>query len=105
MTKQMLDRTLLQHLLIALSLLYLFAQLSYGAPISSPRERILFNENWRFEKGDPTGKEGVLTYEKIKNWVRASGNEFVLTSGSSKLARPTGKLGEDVAYTRADFDD
>jgi beta-galactosidase len=69
------------------------------------RERILFNENWRFQKGDPAGKEGALAYEKIKDWVRASGNQYVLTSSATKGVRPAGNLGEDVPYTREDFDD
>ncbi len=69
------------------------------------RERTSFNENWRFQKGDPQGAEGVLDYEKIKDWVRASGNEFVLTSNAVKSVRPDGNPGENVAYTKADFDD
>lgn len=73
--------------------------------VVSPRERLLFNESWRFQKGDPTGAEGILAYEKIKNWVRASGNEFVLTSNATKSVRPAGNLGEDVVYTKRDFDD
>ncbi|HTK37019.1 MAG TPA: beta-galactosidase GalB [Pyrinomonadaceae bacterium] len=68
-------------------------------------ERVLFNENWRFQKGDPSGKEGVLAYEKIKDWVRASGNEYVLTPNAAKGVRPTGNVGEDVPFTRQDFDD
>jgi beta-galactosidase len=105
MMKPMLNHTFLPRLLITLFPLFLLGQMAHGAPISSPRERILFNENWRFEKGDPAGKEGVLAYEKIKDWIRASGNEFVLTSGADKATRPKGNLGEDVPYTRADFND
>jgi beta-galactosidase len=101
----MFNRTLLKRMFIILFPVLLLGQMANGAPVSSPHERILLNENWRFEKGDPPGKEGVLTYEKIKNWVRASGNEFVLTSGATKPARPAGNLGEDVVYTRADFND
>ena len=72
---------------------------------ATPRERVLFNENWRFQKGDPAGKEGVLTYEKIKDRVRASGNEYLLASSETKGSRPKGNIGEDVSYTRKDFDD
>lgn len=68
-------------------------------------ERISFNENWRFQKGDPQGVEGVLSYEKIKDWVRATGNEYVLTSNAVKSARPAGNLGENVAYTQGSFND
>ena len=68
-------------------------------------ERTSFNENWRFQRNDPAGTEGKLSYEKIKDWVRASGNEFVLTSNAVKSTRPAGNLGEEVAYTRGNFDD
>lgn len=69
------------------------------------RERLSFNENWLFQKDDPKGAEGVLHYEKIKDWVRATGNEFVLTSDAVKSVRPRGNLGENVEYTRKDFND
>ena len=41
------------------------------------RERIDFNESWLFQKGDPDGTGDSLSYDKIKDWVRATGNEFV----------------------------
>jgi beta-galactosidase len=82
-------------LIICLSAFATFAQ----------RERVSFNENWRFQKDDPQGAEGVLAYPNIKDWVRATGNEYVLTSTAVKSVRPAGNLGENVAYTRADFDD
>ena len=68
-------------------------------------ERTSFNENWRFQKDDPAGAEGKLAYEKTKDWIRATGNEYVLTSDAVKSARPSGNLGEDVSYTSASFDD
>lgn len=68
-------------------------------------ERTNFNENWRFQKDDPKGAEGKLSYEQIKDWVRSTGNEYVLTSNAVKSDRPAGNLGEDVAYTQANFDD
>ena len=79
--------------------------LSSAAFSQTTRERTSFNENWRFQKDDPNGAEGILDYEKIKDWVRASGNEFVLTSDAVKSVRPDGNLGENVAYTRQNFDD
>jgi beta-galactosidase len=79
--------------------------LSFAAAAQTVRERLSFNENWQFQKDDPAGTEGVLAYPNIKDWVRATGNEFVLTSNAVKSTRPVGNLGENVAYTRADFDD
>ena len=70
-----------------------------------PRERVSLNADWRFQKGDPSGADGRLAYEKIKPWVTATGNEFVLSSGAQKPSRPSGNLGEDVSYTKKDFDD
>jgi beta-galactosidase len=70
----------------------------------SQRESISFNENWRFQRNDPTNAEGVLSYEKIKDWMRSTGNSFVLTSDAVK-SRPVGNLGENVSYTKPKFDD
>jgi len=69
------------------------------------RERVSLNADWRFQKGDPPGTEGRLAYEKIKDRVTATGNEFVLASGAKKPGRPAGNLGEDISYTQRDFDD
>ena len=68
-------------------------------------ERVPFNENWRFQKDDPSGAEGKLAYEKTKDWIRTTGNEYALTSDAVKSARPAGNLGEDVSYTNANYDD
>lgn len=72
---------------------------------NAPREQQLFNDDWLFQKNDPVDAQGKLAYEKIKDWVLAGGNEFVLTPGAVKWARPNGNMGEDVAYTKKDFDD
>src|SRR5436309_4346965 len=69
------------------------------------RERISINADWRFQKGDPSGAEGRLAYEKIKDWVTATGNEFVMGASAVEQNRPTGNLGEDISYTRSNFDD
>ncbi len=71
----------------------------------SPRERASFNAGWRFQKGDPAGAEGRLAYERIKPWLVAAGKEFVVNTGTATPNRPEGNLGEDVSYTRRDFDD
>ena len=62
------------------------------------------NADWRFQKHDPPGSEGVLSYERIKDWVTATGNEFV-GSNESKRVRPAGNLGEQVSYAQRNFDD
>jgi beta-galactosidase len=74
-----------------------------GQP-SPARERLSFNADWRFKKDDPSGSEGLLSYEKIKDWVTPTGNEFVARADARK-PRPAGNLGETVTYTERNFDD
>ena len=68
------------------------------------RQRLSMNSGWRFEKGDPPGSEGLLSYGRIKEWVTATGNEFV-TDSSARRVRPQGNLGDRVSYTGRNFDD
>src|SRR5262245_50294528 len=65
--------------------------------------RVSFNEGWLFQKGDPAGAEGKLSYKNIKDWVRPSGNAFV--DESKRVARPPGNVGESVSYTQTGFND
>lgn len=74
--------------------------------LKSTRESVSFNAGWRFQKDDPSGAEGRLSYEKIKESVKATGQEFVAGSAAAQQpARADESLGADVAYTRRDFDD
>ena len=84
---------------------FLLVLLTLFSAFIDAAERTSFNENWRFQKDDPAGAEGVLAYPKTKDWIRTMGNEYVLTSDAVKSARPSGNLGEDVSYTNANFDD
>ena len=76
---------------------------SQAAAQTAGRERVSFNQGWRFQKDDPQGAEGRLAYEKIKDWVKATGGDFV--KSGAKAARPVGEPGGDVSYTRREFDD
>ncbi|MDQ2920741.1 MAG: DUF4982 domain-containing protein [Acidobacteriota bacterium] len=69
------------------------------------RERLSINVGWRFQKDDPPGSDGALSYEKIKDWVKGTGDEFVGGATASNGARPKGILGDNVAYTQRNFDD
>lgn len=73
--------------------------------IIAQRERTSFNDNWLFQKDDAKGSEGILSYPNIKDWVRSTGNEFVLTSKAIRSPRPAGNLGDNIAYTRTDLND
>ena len=79
--------------------------LTRGAAVeapASPRERTDFNAGWRFTQGDPTNASGKLSYDKLKPWLLPSSRAFTTNAPAT---RPNGNIGEDVAYTRADFDD
>ncbi|HKI68416.1 MAG TPA: beta galactosidase jelly roll domain-containing protein, partial [Verrucomicrobiae bacterium] len=67
------------------------------------RERLSFDANWRFTKGDPAGTGDELSYKKIKPWMNSTGNEFV--KDGKPTPRPKGNLGENVVYTQPGFDD
>ena len=82
--------------------LLMFASALFGEDANSRRSS--FNDGWLFQKNDPVGAEGILTYEKIKNWITATGNEFV-PEPTTKPGRPAGNLGEDIVYTAQNLDD
>jgi len=67
-------------------------------------ERLSFNANWKFTHDDPTNAVGDLSYSKIKNWVEATGMEFL--ASPAPLAKPEGiPGGEAVSYAQSTFDD
>ncbi len=92
--------------LVRLSLLGVFLGLIASTLVAAEagRERTSLNADWRFVKGDPEGTGDVLSYPKIKDWVLATGADF-LNAGYPKPARPSGNLGDGVTYTQAAFDD
>jgi len=84
-------RTLLASMLLISSL----------AAASPPRERTLFNENWRFQKGDPKETGGSLNYFNnfaVKEAVIASSTAAGVTDAQRKL-------GDNTPYAFAHFDD
>ncbi len=90
------------HLIVAL---LLFSTIpTHAASVPEPvRERLSFDADWRFTKGDPEGTGDQLSYHNIKPRVNATGNEFV--KDGQPTPRPEGNLGEDVAYTQPGFND
>ena len=101
---------------------------------SAPRERITFDDDWRFQKGDPAGNTVSLLYDVraevketrdvgpadaqakelanvtapaqtvIKAWILPTGNAFI-NDPARRFVRPKGNWGGDVAYVQRDFDD
>jgi len=74
-----------------------------GPTFGQTRERITFNSGWLYQKGDPAGTDERLSYSRTKEWLNATGNDLAVNG--QKRARPTGNLGDDVPYTRNEFDD
>lgn len=76
---------------------------SGAAESHSPRERISFNSDWLFIKGDPTDSSTNLNYSALKPWLLTIGSD--LTTNSQPAAKPDGNPGADVSYAQAAFDD
>ena len=83
---------------------------------SLTRERLLFNQDWLFEKNDPeeivtkNSKGEVvkcnLDYEVIKEWYCSNGQSFTRPSDSIHATkRPEGNPGGKVKYVESNFDD
>ncbi|HEX3101350.1 MAG TPA: glycoside hydrolase family 2 TIM barrel-domain containing protein, partial [Pyrinomonadaceae bacterium] len=85
--------------ILALAALLACVSWAYGQDAN----RASFNDNWRFQKDDPASSEGVLAWDKVKDWVAATGNENVIDG--AKATRPAGNLGESVPFTQKDFND
>ena len=66
------------------------------------RERILFNENWKFQKLDSVDINADLSYEKIKSWILPTGNAYL--KSSPQYAMPTERL-DGGEFSKVDFDD
>jgi len=71
----------------------------------SPRERLPFNEEWRFVKGDPPGVAGALSWDKVKARVGETGSFLKRTVTAVTAPSAETAPGSDVSYTRTDFDD
>lgn len=73
------------------------------ASAETTRERILFNDAWRFQKGDPDGVGEGLKYDTLKPWLLPTANSFVTTPPAK---RPDGEApGEKLDITQPSFND
>ncbi len=66
------------------------------------RERISFNDNWRFIKGESEGFGARLNYTNIRPWLLASGDAF-RTTNNQPMA--TGQPAEDIPCASPGLDD
>jgi beta-galactosidase len=74
------------------------------APAPLPREHILFDDDWRFQKDDPAEVAGKLPYSVMKPWMLPTSNPFI-SDETAKTTRPDGNPVEDVSYAQTDYDD
>ena len=87
-------------LLLAYTLAFSPATLASDA--DSPRERLSFNSDWLFAKGDPQGAEGKLDYKTLLPWLLSANSEF---SSITNAIRPEGNPGAEVPCTTLGYDD
>ncbi len=70
---------------------------------ASVRQRVPFNNDWRFQKNDPSDAHGKLAYTELRDWLLPTAS--ALTSAPVKPKRPEGNPGGDVSYVQPKYDD
>lgn len=77
-------------------------RLSVAKELAAARERLEFNADWFFAKGDPAGVGSSLDYSNLRPWLLPAANEFKQTNS---VRRPNVEPAVDVAFAQPDFDD
>src|ERR1051325_7392561 len=75
-----------------------------ATPDPAVRERMTFDDGWRFKKDDPPGIGDALSYAKTKEWLLPNGNEL-LDPAAPKPMPPVGQSRPTTVYTQPSFDD
>ena len=75
------------------------------AEMAPPRERIGFNDGWRFTKGDADGAGDALSYAKIKDWLLPTSAELTTNAALLAKSRPAGNPAENISFAQPDFND
>lgn len=70
-----------------------------------PRERIPFNDHWRFRHGDPDGVGEALAYPKLKDWLLPTSFGFTTNASLLAKARPPGNPAERLPFAQPDCND
>jgi beta-galactosidase len=78
--------------------------LSAAATAAPSRERLPFNGNWRFTKGDPPDSTADLSYARLKSWILPTGNPFIREAGR-RFPVPDNSFLDAISYTEPAFDD
>jgi beta-galactosidase len=73
----------------------------------APRERLSFDDDWRFTKDDPADANGQLAYAKVKDDLKAVGQDLEnpLQDQQPLPAPISSHIGENVSYVQPTFDD
>ena len=76
-----------------------------AAEASPLRERISFNDGWRFTKSDADGAGEALSYAKLKDWLLSTSAE--LTTNAARLAKiqSAENPAENISFAQPDFND
>lgn len=70
------------------------------------RQRLNFDADWRFQKGDPEGVGDSLSYPKIKDALLVATSCFLTPANAAPAPLPVpAALGKEVAYAQPGFDD
>jgi beta-galactosidase len=91
-----------------ISLLAAFAVFTAGVAFAeggAPRERISFNDGWRFTKGDSEGVGDALSYAKLKDWLLPTSVGFTTNTALLAKSRPAGNPAADVSFAQPGFND
>jgi len=69
------------------------------------RSRVCFDDDWRFEKGDPHNASPQLTYERMRPWLATAGKDLMGPVEASRAARPAEEPVVGIEYVEPGFDD
>jgi beta-galactosidase len=83
---------------------WLLISMVFAQALAWADERTSFDAGWLFTKGDPAEVDDALQYKKVKDWVKASGTEFV-KDAATVTEKPAGNPGGDISYAQPGFDD
>ena len=75
------------------------------AASAPPRRRTLWNDGFRFHRGDAPDAKGSLAYDRIRDSVLATGTELLNAGIRHKPERPRATPGARVSFVQPDFDD
>ncbi|HNW41990.1 MAG TPA: beta galactosidase jelly roll domain-containing protein, partial [Opitutaceae bacterium] len=92
--------------LLALCLSAILSTFAFAAESAIPRERLLFNDGWRFHRGDAPDAGTTLAYAQIRDWIVPTGTELLAVT-TPRPTRPANQPepGARVSFVQPGFDD